>query len=201
MLKIGLTGSIGMGKSTVAKAFEDLGIKTWSADKAVHEIYSNNDSLKSDLVFEFGDILDESRYIDRKKLGNIVLSDATKLRKLEKIIHPLVAQHRKDFIKKTRELDLPYIILDIPLLYETKSQNDFDKIIVVNCSPETQRERVMARPNMTIEKFDAIVSQQIKNSEKASKADYIINTEKSLDETIIDIQQLHDKLLDLAGEK
>lgn len=190
-----------MGKSTVARAFEEMGVKTWNADNAVHEIYANDEDIKDQIVQKFGDVLDENNQIDRKKLGKIVLSDAVKLKQLEAIIHPTVARHRENFIKENQTRSLTYVILDIPLLFETGQQKNFDKIIVVNCSPETQKKRVLARPNMTEEKFEAIKRQQMDDQEKIAKADFVIDTEKSLDETYVDVQQIHKKLLKLAGEK
>lgn len=187
-----------MGKSTIAKAFSELGVRVWDADSAVHEIYETDSALKNELKAIFGDILDEFENIDRKKLGQIVLGNDDKLKKLEKIVHPLVKNHREKFIAAAKSENQFYVVLDIPLLFETKSQNNFDKIIVVNCSPETQRKRVLSRPNMSKEKFESILSKQIRAQEKVALADFAINTDKPLDETLHEVQQLHEKLLKLA---
>lgn len=189
-----------MGKSTIAKAFKDLGAMVWDADSAVHEIYQYDKGLIDKLANEFGDILGENGNIDRKKLANIVLNDDEKLKRLENFIHPLVRNHRENFIAEAKKQNETIVILDIPLLFETNSQTEFDKIILVNCSPETQKKRVLSRPNMTIEKFQAILSNQIENKDKISMSDFVIDTDKQLDETLSDVQQLYDKLHFLAEE-
>lgn len=181
MLKVGLTGSIGMGKSTIGAMFKDLGIGIWSADDCVHILYKKNGHANILIQKEFGEIIDENGDIDRKQLSAIVIEDKAALKKLENIVHPLVKQNREQFIENSKNNNAPYIILDIPLLFETNSQNEFDKIIVVNCDFETQKQRVLARPNMNLEKFEAIISKQMPNSKKAALADFVIDTSQSLE--------------------
>ncbi len=181
MLKVGLTGSIGMGKSTIGAMFKDLGIGIWSADDCVHILYKKNGHANILIQKEFGEIIDENGDIDRKQLSAIVIKDKAALKKLENIVHPLVKQNREQFIENSKNNNAPYIILDIPLLFETNSQNEFDKIIVVDCDFETQKQRVLARPNMNLEKFEAIISKQMPNSKKAAMADFVIDTSQSLE--------------------
>ena len=181
MLKVGLTGSIGMGKSTIGAMFKDLGIGIWSADDCVHILYKKNGHANILIQKEFGEIIDENGDIDRKQLSAIVIEDKAALKKLENIVHPLVKQNREQFIENSKNNNAPYIILDIPLLFETNSQNEFDKIIVVDCDFETQKQRVLARPNMNLEKFEAIISKQMLNSKKAALADFVIDTSQSLE--------------------
>ena len=181
MLKVGLTGSIGMGKSTIGAMFKDLGIGIWSADDCVHILYKKNGHANILIQKEFGEIIDENGDIDRKQLSAIVIKDKAALKKLENIVHPLVKQNREQFIENSKNNNAPYIILDIPLLFETNSQNEFDKIIVVDCDFETQKQRVLARPNMNLEKFEAIISKQMLNSKKAALADFVIDTSQSLE--------------------
>ncbi len=181
MLKIGLTGSIGMGKSTIGSMFAKLGIGVWSADDAVHILYRNGGEANILIQSEFENIVDENGDIDRKKLSTIVINDKSALKKLENIVHPLVKQDREQFIENANKNNETYVVLDIPLLFETNSQNEFDKIIVVDCDFETQKQRVLARPNMNLEKFNAIMSKQMPNSKKTVGADYIIDTSQSLE--------------------
>lgn len=181
MLKVGLTGSIGMGKSTIGSMFKDLGIGIWSADDCVHILYKKNGQANILIQKEFGKIIDENGDIDRKQLSTIVIEDKAALKKLENIVHPLVKQNREQFIENSKNNNAPYIILDIPLLFETNSQNEFDKIIVVDCDFETQKQRVLARPNMNLEKFQTIISKQMPNSKKAAQADFVIDTSQSLE--------------------
>lgn len=181
MLKVGLTGSIGMGKSTIGSMFKDLGIGIWSADDCVHILYKKNGHANILIQKEFGEIIDENGDIDRKQLSAIVIDDKAALKKLENIVHPLVKQNREQFIENSKNNNAPYIILDIPLLFETNSQNEFDKIIVVDCDFETQKQRVLARPNMNLEKFEAIISKQMPNSKKSALADFVIDTSQSLE--------------------
>ncbi|MBN8649356.1 MAG: dephospho-CoA kinase [Caulobacterales bacterium] len=181
MLKVGLTGSIGMGKSTIASMFTKLGIGVWSADDAVHILYKKGGKANILIQKEFGKIADENGDIDRKKLSAIVIKDINALKKLENIVHPLVKQNREQFIETSMKNNAPYVILDIPLLFETNSQNEFDKIIVVDCDFETQKQRVLSRPNMNLEKFNAIIAKQMPNAKKTDAADFIIDTSQSLE--------------------
>lgn len=195
MLKIGLTGSIGTGKSTILNMFKELGVKTWSADDAVHETYKKNGQGNKWLYEKFGEIRNENGDIDRDKLSKKIIDNPNIIKEIEKIIHPLVKNDRAEFIKTAKKNNEKYIILDIPLLFETKSQNEFDKIIVTNCDEITQKQRVLARKNMNIEKFEAILNKQIPNSEKVKLADFVIDTNQSIAQTKQEIEKLHQEFL------
>lgn len=194
MLIVGLTGSIGMGKSTIADMFKTLGIKVWNADDAVHEMYKKNGAATALITEEFGNILDKNGGIDRQKLGKIVLANAEKLKILENIVHPLVTKDRMDFIEQAKSNSEKYIIIDVPLLFETNGQANVDKVIVVDCDIETQKARVLSRPNMTEEKFHTILLKQIPNHIKVAKADFVIDTSKTLLQTEEQVLKIHNQL-------
>jgi dephospho-CoA kinase len=190
MKRIALTGSIGTGKSTILKMFRKLGIPTWDADSAVHKLYRNGGRAYEILGQEFGDIILDEKEINREALGKLVLNNPIALKKLESIIHPLVAQNRQEFYNEVEPTNPPYVLVDIPLLFETKSESQFDKVIVVNCDFETQKQRVMLRPNMTEEKFLSILAKQMPSDEKTARADFVINSSKSIEETKRKVRQI-----------
>lgn len=177
--KIGLTGSIGMGKSTVSAMFADAGAAVWDADGAVHRLYQPGQrgfaaiqTLSPDAATDKG--------IDRKILSAHIAQDPNLLPRIEAAIHPLVAQDRADFLGScTADI----AILDIPLLFETGNPDDYDLIAVVSAAPDVQRTRVLARPGMTPDKFDMILSKQMPDAEKRARADVIIPTDVALEET------------------
>lgn len=184
MLIIGLTGSIAMGKSTIAKLLNDQGIKTISADAIVHDLYS---SSAVDLIEQnFPDstiIQDGSRIVDRQKLLKIVLDQKDGFKKLESLIHPLVRQQQWQFIKQQKIMNARMVIIEIPLLFETGAEKNFDAVLLASANEDVQRERVFQRPDMTEEKFKALLAKQMPDHQKREKADFIINTACSLDET------------------
>ncbi len=190
MKRIAITGSIGTGKSTIIKMFKKLGVPTWDADSAVHKLYRKGGRAYELLGLEFGDVILGEKEINREALGKIVLNNPEALKKLESYIHPLVAQNRQEFYNEVEPSNPPYVLVDIPLLFETKSESQFDKIIVVNCDFETQKQRVLLRPNMTEEKFLSIVAKQMPGDEKAARADFVINTSKSIEETKRKVRQI-----------
>lgn len=196
MLKIGLTGSIGMGKSAVLSMFKELGVKTWDADASVHELYKKGQKGYEAIKNAFSDVINDDG-VDRQKLAKIVINDDEAMKKLEAIIHPLVKEDRSNFI--ARNINEKYIIIDVPLLFETNLQNEFDKIIVVNCDEKTQEHRVMLRPNMTQDKFIAILAKQMPNKEKIAKSDFIIDTSVNIEETKEEVANLHNELLNYAA--
>ena len=178
MIKLGLTGSIGMGKSTTASMFRDEGIMLHDADLAVHELYEN------EAVGPVGNLFPEvivNGRVDRKKLGSIVLNDPVKMRQLEKIVHPLVGKREQEFLRKAENSGAKLVVLDIPLLFETGAQNRVDKILVVTASADEQKRRVLARPGMDEQKFAAILSRQVADGVKRQQADFVIDTQKGMD--------------------
>ena len=175
MIVIGLTGSIGMGKSTVARQFALLGAKVCSADACVHKLMSRGGAAVSQINNHFSMAVKNDE-VDRKILGQIVFSDKQKLIKLENILHPLVQKMEDDFIVRSKRLGAKLVVLDIPLLFETDGHKRVDFTIVVSTPAFIQKQRVMARKNMTIEKFERIIASQMQDLEKRNRADFIIPT-------------------------
>lgn len=173
MIRLGLTGSIGMGKSTTARLFADAGIPTNDADAVVHELYSGEAAPLVDASFP-GTM--RNGVVDRQELARQLAADPTGFKTLEGIVHPLVRERERQFLEQARSAGADIVVLDIPLLFEAKAESRVDKIVVVSCDPQIQRSRVLARPNMTEEKFDMILSRQMSDAEKRSRADYVIDT-------------------------
>lgn len=170
---IGLTGSIGMGKSTTGAMFTQLEIPVSGSDIEVHDLLSRDEALIREVAREFPEARGSGE-IDRRKLGATVFEDPQKLRRLEEILHPQVLKRHRAFIQKNKHEKM--VVLDIPLLFEAKFENLCDYTIVVKCDEETQRKRVLARPGMTEERFQKIQTQQMSPSEKAARGDYILET-------------------------
>lgn len=179
MIILGLTGSIGMGKSTTAKMFADAGIPVYDADAAVHELYQSG-PLVDAIERAFPGTTNETG-VDRKELGQIVLGDAEKIKQLEQLVHPAVRIAERSFIAHQKSANEKLIVLDIPLLFETAGDARVDQIVVVTAPYEVQRERVLSRPEMTEEQFYKILARQMPDSEKRQKADFIIDTSKGLE--------------------
>lgn len=173
-LFIALTGSIGMGKSTTAQMFRDAGVPVHDADATVHALYAGEAAPLIEAAFP--GTTDESG-VNRTKLGHHVIRNAEAMKKLEAIIHPLVRDKELAF---RQSITSPFAILDIPLLFETNSTDRVDGIIVVTAPADVQRERVLARPGMSVEKFEAILARQTPDGEKRAKADFIIDTSQGL---------------------
>jgi len=178
MIILGLTGSIGMGKSTTAAMFAAEGVPVNDADKVVHDLYTDEAVRPIEAAFPG---TTENGRVDRIKLGAWLMSNPRDFKKLEAIVHPLVRQKEVQFLAFHREQGTPAVLLDIPLLFETGGQGRVDHVIVVSCSEETQTARVMARPGMTEEKFRSILAKQVPDAEKRQKADFIIDTEAGID--------------------
>ena len=188
MIILGLTGSIGMGKTTTAGFFEEAGVPVYNADRAVHELYESKPVIEN-LSRIFPDCLTDGR-IDRSKLSKTIVKDPSKLAILEKFIHPLVRKKEKDFVKMHRDRGDPLVVLDIPLLFETGPEGRVDKIAVVSAPTEIQRQRVLARSGWDDEKLDRILSRQISDEEKRKRADFVIDTGKSLDDAREQVKHL-----------
>ena len=187
---LGLTGSIGMGKSTTANMFREEGIPVWDADQAVHEIYASD----VDVITAIGDIAPSAiseAGVNRAALSEVLKKDPTLIAKIEPIVHPKVAQHRAAFIESHHAADL--IVLDIPLIFEKDMSAEFDAVLVVSIDEDEQRSRVMSREGMTAIKFEMIRNMQTPDDIKRAKADYVIET-NSLSQTKIDVQNLIEKL-------
>ena len=178
MIVLGLTGSIGMGKSTTARMFAEAGVPVHDSDAAVHRLYSGEAAPLVEAEFPG---TTTGGGVDREKLGRAVLGNPQALRKLESIIHPLVRADADRFVAQHAGEGLPLVVLDIPLLFETGGRDRVDKVVVVTAPAEVQRERVLARRGMSEEKFAAILASQVPDSEKRRKADFVIDTSLGMD--------------------
>jgi dephospho-CoA kinase len=178
MIVLGLTGSIGTGKSTTAAMFRDLGVPVHDADATVHDLYRTD--AVAPVAERFPEALKDGA-IDRKALSAVLAQAPERFRELEAIIHPLVRACEKAFLDAQRRNGSALVLLDIPLLYETGGDKRVDKVVVVTCDPETQRQRVLARPGMTAEKFELILSRQMPDAEKRRRADFLIDTGRGLE--------------------
>jgi dephospho-CoA kinase len=190
---LGLTGSIGMGKSAVAAMFHGLGVPVFDADAAVHQLQGPGGALLSAIEAEFPGTTGPEG-VDRQKLGAAVFGDRERLAKLEAIIHPAVADMRRQFLSDNS--GQPLVVFDIPLLFEKGGNAGVDAVLVVSAGPEAQRARVLARPGMTEEKFEKILALQVPDAEKRARADFVIDTGTSLAETRHAVQRLVHALLD-----
>ncbi len=175
MVILGLTGSIGMGKSTAAAMFRYLGVPVHDADATNHLLMAPGGPAFDQVISAFPEVLRDGR-IDRQMLGKIVFADARALKKLEAILHPLIRAAEIRFLRSQRMLGRKLVVLDIPLLYETGGEKRCDIVAVVSAPGFVQRQRVLARQGMTDEKFSAILSKQMPDMEKRKRADYVIPT-------------------------
>ena len=180
MITLALTGSIGMGKSTVAAMFAEAGIPTFDADAVVRELQGPGGRLVPLIEARFPGTTRDGA-VDREALSAAVLSDRDELAALEAIVHPAVHHERTRFI--VGHSDAPALLFDIPLLFETGGAEAFDKVIVVSARPELQRERVLMRPGMTVQKFDQILGRQMPDAEKRARADFVVDTSGTMGET------------------
>ena len=195
MIKIGLTGSIGMGKSTVLAMFADLGAATWDADAAVHRLYGEGGRAVEAICAAFPDAV-VSGVVDRTALAKKVLGDPEALQKLEALVHPLVEEDREAFLAAAAHAGAPAAVLDIPLLFENNTEKFFDVTVVVSAPAAVQRERVLSRAGMTEEKFNAILSLQTPDSEKRQRADYVIDTSHPFDQTRTQVKQVFSDIVE-----
>ncbi|MDX0422909.1 dephospho-CoA kinase [Sinorhizobium medicae] len=191
MIIVGLTGSIGMGKSTAAGMFRELGVPVNDADEVVHQLYHGEAVEPIEAAFP-GVAKDGT--IDRSELSQRLVAAPERLAELEQIVHPLVRAREQEFLARCKAAGSPFVVLDIPLLFETKAETRVDRVIVVTCDPEMQKERVLKRPGMTAEKFAMILKRQVPDSEKRSRADYVVDTSDSFDVTRQQIRAIVDDL-------
>ncbi|MFN3833696.1 MAG: dephospho-CoA kinase [Allorhizobium sp.] len=191
MIVIGLTGSIGMGKTTTAALFAEEGVPVNDADQVVHDLY------RSEAVAPIAELFPDAvidGVVDRRRLSENLAKNPAKFGELEAIVHPLVRQREKEFLRQQRDLGQPVALLDIPLLFETGAENRVDKIVVVSCGPDVQRQRVLARPGMTEEKLALILSRQMPDGEKRARADYVIDTGHGIDKAREQVKTILEEL-------
>ena len=178
MLLLGLTGSIGMGKSTTAKLFAEAGVPVYDADATVHLVYEGEATPAMEAAFPGSTV---NGKVDRQKLSAMVVNNPEAMTRLEKIVHPMLRSHQLKFLAEAEKSGAAVAVLDIPLLFETGGENRVDAIVVVTTSPEIQRARILARENMTPDKLDAILARQMPDAEKRKRADFIVDTGHGLD--------------------
>lgn len=195
MILLGLTGSIGMGKSTTAKMFCDFGVPVHDSDEAVHRLYRGKAAPLIEAAFPG---TTSGGVVDRTMLAERVLGDKDAMKRLEAIIHPLVRADATAYLKPHHAAGVPLAVLDIPLLYETDGRDRVDLVAVVTAPYEVQRERVLARPGMTEEKFQAILAKQVPDARKRQMADFVIDTGQGIDEARRAVADIIQKL---TGER
>ena len=197
MIHLGLTGSIGMGKSMVARMFESSGVPVFDADAEVRRLQGQGGALVEPIQRRFpGSVRDGA--VDREALSALVLGKPDELAALEAIVHPAVHRARERFVAE--HADAPAVLFEIPLLFETSGEREVDKVIVVSAPPEIQRERVLSRPGMTAKKLDAILARQTSDEEKRQRADYVIDTSGPLAATERQVEHIL-ACLGLAAEQ
>lgn len=187
MLLVGLTGSIGMGKSETTKMFASLGVPVYDADAAVHALYAAGGAAVEPIGEAFPGVIKDGA-IDREELGKRVLGTPDELKRLEKIIHPLVGLSQLEFLQNAEKSGAPMVVLDIPLLFETGGETRVDVSVVVSAPAEMQRTRVLARPGMSAEKFESILAKQVPDAQKREKADFIVDSSRGLESALEDVK-------------
>jgi dephospho-CoA kinase len=187
MLLLGLTGSIGMGKSTTAKLFAEAGVPVYDADAAVHMLYEGEAVPAIEAAFP-GTTADGK--VDRNKLSAQVVHDPAAIRQLEQIVHPMLGASRQKFLDDAERSGAPVAVVDVPLLFETGGEKRVDAVVVVTTTPEIQRQRILTRDNMTGEKLDVILARQLPDAEKRRRADFVVDTSHGLDPVRIRIRDI-----------
>jgi dephospho-CoA kinase len=178
MIILGLTGSIGMGKSTTAKLFAEAGVPVYDADAAVHRLYEGEAVPAIEAAFPG---TTANGKVDRNRLSAQVVHDPSAIRRLEQIVHPMLGTSRQKFLDDAEQSGAPVAVVDVPLLFETGGEKRVDAVVVVTTTPEIQRQRILARDNMTGEKLDAILVRQLPDAEKRKRADFVVDTSHGLD--------------------
>jgi dephospho-CoA kinase len=189
MIKIALTGSIGMGKSTTAAMFREAGIPVYDADAAVHDLYDEGGAAVGPVGEAFPGVVRDGK-VDREALRQAVLGKPDELKRLNAIVHPLVGRDRSRFFEKAAADGADMVVLDIPLLFETGGDANMDAVVVASAPAEMQRERVLARPGMSPERLDAILAQQMADAEKRARAHFVVDTSKGLEPARAQVREI-----------
>jgi dephospho-CoA kinase len=179
LILVGLTGSIGMGKSTTAAMFREAGVPVYDADAAVHDLYDEGGAAVGPVGEAFPGVVRDGK-VDREALRQAVLGKPEALKRLNAIVHPLVGRDRGAFFEHATAVGADMVVLDIPLLFETGGHANMDAVVVVSAPADMQRERVLARPGMSPERLDAILAQQMADAEKRARAHFVVDTSKGL---------------------
>jgi dephospho-CoA kinase len=178
MIVLGLTGSIGMGKSTTAKLFAEAGVPVYDADATVHMIYEGEAAPAIEAAFPG---TTAGGKVDRARLSAQVVHDPAAMKRLERVVHPMLGAYHRKFLSDAEQSGAPVAVVDVPLLYETGGEKRVDAVVVVTTTPENQRERILARANMTQEMLDTILARQLPDAEKRKRADFVVDTSHGLD--------------------
>ena len=187
---LGLTGSIGMGKSTTAKLFAEAGVPVYDADATVHTVYQGEAVPAIEAAFP-GTTADGK--VDRARLSAKVVHDPAAIQRLEQIVHPMLRSYHQKFLEEAAQAGAPVVVMDVPLLFETGGEKRVDAVVVVTTAPEVQRERILARGTMTAETLDAILARQTPDAEKRRRADFVVDTSHGLD-------PVRDRIRDILAE-
>ena len=187
MIVLGLTGSIGMGKSTTAKLFAEAGVPVYDADAAVHMLYEGEAVPAIEAAFPG---TTANGKVDRNKLSVRVVHDPAAIKRLEGIVHPMLGASRQKFLDDAERFGAPVAVVDVPLLFETGGEKRVDAVVVVTTTLELQRQRILARDNMTSEKLDAILARQLPDAEKRRRADFVVDTSGGLDPVRLRIRDI-----------
>ena len=198
MIVLGLTGSIGMGKSSTGNMFSEAGVPVHDSDETVHRLYAGKAATLIEAAFP-GTVVDGT--VDRARLAARVLGDTAALKKVETIVHPLVRADADAFVERHRAAGAALVVLDIPLLFETGGRERVDKVAVVSAPADMQRARVLARPGMTEEKFEAILARQVPDAEKRRQADFVIDTSRDFETTRAEVKRIVAALIAADGER
>jgi dephospho-CoA kinase len=198
MLVLGLTGSIGMGKSTTAKLFAEAGVPVYDADATVHQVYEAEAAPTIEAAFP-GTTVDGR--VDRNRLSAKVLHDPAAMKRLEQIVHPMLRAHHEKFLADAEASGAPIAVVDVPLLFETGGEARVDAVVVVTTSPQAQRARILARDNMTAEKLDAILARQLPDAEKRARADFVVDTSDGLDPVRARIREILDQAVKMPRRR
>jgi dephospho-CoA kinase len=187
MMILGLTGSIGMGKSTTAKLFAEAGVPVYDADATVHRVYEGEAVPAIEAAFP-GTTSDGK--VDRAKLSATVVHDPAAIQRLEQIVHPMLRSYHQKFLQDAEQAGAPVVVMDVPLLFETGGEKRVDAVVVVTTAPDVQRERILARGTMTAETLDAILARQTPDAEKRRRADFVVDTSHGLNPVRVRIRDI-----------
>lgn len=178
MFVLGLTGSIGMGKSTTAQLFADMGVPVYDADATVHRLYEGEAVAAIEQVFPG---TTGPKGVDREKLSAHVVGNSQAMQRLEAIVHPMLRAHENEFLANAEQTGAPVAVLDIPLLFETRADSRVDAVLVVSAPEDVQRGRILSRPNMSEAKLETILARQMSDADKRARADFVVDTSQGLD--------------------
>ena len=198
MRVLGLTGSIGMGKSTTAKLFEEAGVPVYDADATVHKVYEGEAAPAIEAAFP-GTTVDGK--VDRSRLSAEVVHDPAAIRRLEGIVHPMLRAYHQKFLEEAELSGAPVAVMDVPLLFETGGDKRVDAVVVVTTSPELQRERILARGTMTGEALDSLLARQMPDVEKRKRADFVVDTSHGLDPVRAQIRDILEQVVKMPPRR